>query len=139
MGRPGRHGGTGQHPLPGFEEKGDGSDDEGDSGAVSILSTGVDLPKREATAEEKVLTALRREADPLHLDYLNGADDIDPTDFDIAYMERPALLAATGLSESTFANALTKLETAGKIHRLKEGKLVRVGLGRQVDGNDAAA
>lgn len=126
-------------PLPGFEEKGDGSDDEGDSGAVSILSTGVDLPKREATAEEKVLTALRSEADPLHLDYLNGADDIDPDDFEIAYMERPALLAATGLNESTFANALSKLVAGGRIHRVKEGKLVRIGLGRAAEGDDAAA
>ncbi|MER6092435.1 type IV secretory system conjugative DNA transfer family protein [Streptomyces bluensis] len=125
-------------PLSGFEEKGDG-DDEGDGGASSILAAGVDLPKKELTAEEKILTVLRDDADPLHLDYLDGADDIDPEDFEVAYMERPALLAATGLKESTFANALSKLEGASKIHRAKEGKTVRVGLGRPVEDDAAAA
>ncbi|MBP5918767.1 hypothetical protein F3K34_44080 [Streptomyces sp. LBUM 1486] len=126
-------------PLPGFEQDDEDTDGNAGSGALSILATGGDLPKKEATAEEKVLSVLRADADPLHLDYLNGADDIDPGDFDIAYMERPALLAATGLNESTFANALSKLEAAGKIHRVKSGKTVRVGLGRPVEDTDAAA
>lgn len=125
-------------PLPGFEEKGDGDDEDG-SGPV--MAAGITFQKKDPTAEEKILTALRADADPLHLDYLNGADDIDPADFDVEYMERPALLAATGLKESTFANALSKLETAGKIHRIAEGKSVRVGLGRPLatqEDEDAA-
>ncbi|MFF7527352.1 type IV secretory system conjugative DNA transfer family protein [Streptomyces pseudovenezuelae] len=118
-------------PLPGFEEKGDGSDDE--DGGTSVIAAGIDFQKKEPTAEEKILTALRADADPLHLDYLRGADDIDPDDFDVEYMDRPALLAATGLKEGTFANALGKLESAGQIHRITEGKSVRVALGRPLD------
>lgn len=114
-------------PLPGFEEKGDGSGDEDYDGPV--IAAGIDFQKKEPTAEEKILTALRDEADPIHLDYLSGAADIEPDDFDVIYMDRSGLLAATGLKEGTFANALGKLETAGKIHRIAEGKSVRVGLG----------
>lgn len=73
--------------------------------------------KRRPTAEETILTALR--ADP-----------------DTKYTDRAALLAATGLKEGTFANALGKLESTGKIHRLTEGKTVRVALGRPL--NEAA-
>ncbi|MEU5322992.1 type IV secretory system conjugative DNA transfer family protein [Streptomyces sp. NPDC021056] len=129
-------------PLPGFEEK--GSDDDydyegGGSSASAILATGVDLPKKEATAEEKILTALRDEADPIHLDYLAGADDIDPDDFDITYTDRPALLAATGLKDKTFANALSQLERTGKIHRIAEGKNVRVALGRPITSQEDTA
>ena len=118
-------------PLTGFEEKGDGSDDE--DGTGSVIAAGIDFQKKEPTAEEKILTVLRADADPLHLDYLRGADDIDPDDFDVDYMDRPALLAATGLKESTFANALSKLESAGQIHRISEGKTVRVALGPPLD------
>ena len=120
-------------PLPGFEDKTDSDDEDGGTGATSILATGIDFQKKEPTAEEKILTALRDQADPIHLDYLNGADDIDPGDFDIEYTDRTALLTATGLKEGTFANALGKLETAGKIHRITEGKTVRVALGRPLD------
>lgn len=113
-------------PLPGFEEKVDGGDEDGDR---LVIAAGIAFSKKEATAEEKILAALRDEADPLQLDYLGGASDIDPGDFDIAYMDRTALLAATSLKDGTFANALGKLETSGKIHRIAEGKNVRVGLG----------
>jgi hypothetical protein len=113
-------------PIPGFEESGSGDED----GGRPVIAPGVDLPvRKEPTAEEKVLAALRADADPLHLDYLDGADDIDPDDFEINYMERPALHATTGLVDSTFANTLKKLEAARKIHRITEGKNVRVGLG----------
>jgi hypothetical protein len=118
-------------PLPGFEDKGDGSDDEDDTNAV--IAAGINFQKKEPTAEEKILTALRADADPLHLDYLRGADDIDPDDFDVEYMDRAALQAATGLKDGTFANALRSLENAGKIHRIAEGKSVRVALGRPLD------
>jgi hypothetical protein len=129
-------------PLPGFEQDDEtNSDEEGHAGtgALSILATGADLPKKDATAEEKVLAVLHADADPLHLEYLQGADDIHPGDFDITYTDRPELLATTGLNESTFANALSKLEATGKIHRIKEGKTVRVGLGRPPQDNNAAA
>ncbi|MFG2540662.1 type IV secretory system conjugative DNA transfer family protein [Streptomyces sp. NPDC048511] len=120
-------------PLPGFEEKGDGGDGEDEDSGGSVIAAGFNFQKKEPTAEEKVLAALRDEADPLHLDYLGGADDIDPDEFEISYTDRGALLAATSLKEGTFANALRKLETAGKIHRITEGKNVRVGLGRSAD------
>lgn len=120
-------------PIAGFEKSGS-SDADDDSGPV--IASGIDLPaRRELTAEDKVLDALRGDADPLHLEYLDGSDDIQPGDFDILYVERPELLAATGLKESTFANTLKKLEAAGKIHRVTEGKNVRVGLGRVPDDN----
>ncbi|MGW2739109.1 type IV secretory system conjugative DNA transfer family protein [Streptomyces sp. NPDC001288] len=113
-------------PLPGFQEKGDiGEDDD-----RAVIAPGVDLPsQKDLTAEEKVLTALRDEADPLHLEYLDGTAGVDEDDFEITYMDRPALHAATGLVDSTFANTLKKLEAACKIHRVTEGKNVRVALG----------
>ncbi|MFG2276684.1 type IV secretory system conjugative DNA transfer family protein [Streptomyces chartreusis] len=115
-------------PIPGFEEDGSGDEDQD----RPVIAPGVDLPARkEQTAEEKVLAALRDDADPLHLDYLAGNADVDEGDFEINYMDRPALHAATGLVDSTFANTLKKLEAAGKLHRITEGKTVRVGLGRQ--------
>jgi hypothetical protein len=123
-------------PLPGFEEKGDGGDDE--DGDRPVMAAGMNFQKKELTAEEKILAVLRDEADPIHLDYLGGADDIDPGDFDVTYTDRLTLLTTTGLKDGTFANALGKLETAGKIHRIAEGKSVRVGLGRPVDGDAAA-
>lgn len=114
-------------PLPGFEKDSTSGDEDG-SGPV--IAPGIDLPKKDPTAEEKILAVLRNEADPLHLEYLNGAADIEPGDFEISYTDRPALLKATGIKESTFANALNKLDAAGKIHRITEGRTVRVGLGR---------
>lgn len=114
-------------PIPGFEEDGSGDEDSG----RPVIAAGIDFQKKDPTAEEKILNALRDEADPIHLDYLAGADDIGPDDFDITYLDRPALLTATSLKESTFANALSKLESAGKIHRITEGKTVRVALGPQ--------
>jgi hypothetical protein len=114
-------------PLPGFEEKDSGGDEDYDR---PVIAPGADLPARkELTAEEKILSVLRDEADPLHLEYLDGTDGIDEDDFEIAYTDRTALLTTTGLKEGTFANALRKLETAGKIHRIAEGRTVRVGLG----------
>lgn len=64
---------------------------------------------RKPIAEEVILSALRA----------SGA----------TYTDRTELLAATGLKEGTFANALGKLETAGKLHRITEGRTVRVALG----------
>ncbi|MFF7476663.1 hypothetical protein [Streptomyces sp. NPDC008092] len=114
-------------PLPGFEEKTDGDDYDDDR---PVIAPGINLPApKELTAEEKVLTALRDAADPLHLEYLSGSSHVEEDDFEISYMDRPALHAATGLVDSTFANTLKKLEATGKIHRVTEGKTVRVALG----------
>uniref|UniRef100_UPI000B03A5C0 GIY-YIG nuclease family protein n=1 Tax=Streptomyces sp. Wb2n-11 TaxID=1030533 RepID=UPI000B03A5C0 len=72
---------------------------------------------RNPTACETILSVLNKYADPAGID--------------IVYIDRPALLTATSLNESTFANALSKLAGASKIHRIAEGKSVRVGLGHQ--------
>jgi hypothetical protein len=85
--------------------------------AASTETMHVTIPQpRTPTAEERILNMLT---------------SLRPTidDGDTTYMDRSALLTATGLKEGTFANALGKLETAGKIHRIAEGRSVRVGLG----------
>ncbi|GAA1923980.1 hypothetical protein [Streptantibioticus ferralitis] len=113
-----------QTPIPGFEEK----DDEGGTGEAGTSYAGVDLPKaKELTSEGKVLAALRDESDPMYVDMVDEGDEIDPDDID--YVERGQLQAACGVAESTFANVLNKLEKAGKIHRIKEGKTSKVALG----------
>lgn len=125
-------------PLPGFEEKGDTTDEDGDR---PVIAAGINFQKKEPTAEEKIITALRDDADPLHLAYLDGEPDINPGDFDITYTDRTELLTATGLKEGTFANALGKLETAGKLHRITEGRTVRVAPGPAIEAaedDDAA-
>jgi|SRR5690348_3964258 len=116
-------------PLPGFDDKDAGTDDDTSSTTSGFITAGIDLQKKEPTAEEKILDRLRDEADPIHLAYLDGDTDVEPGDYEIVYVDRPALRAATGLNESTFANTLKKLEAAGKIHRTSEGKAVRVALG----------
>lgn len=118
-------------PLPGFEDKDDTASEDGDR---PVIATGISFQKKEATAEEKILTALRDDADPLHLAYLDGEPDTGPGDFDLTYTDRTELLAATGLKEGTFANALGKLETVGKLHRITEGRTVRVALGPAPQG-----
>ncbi|MFB7592362.1 hypothetical protein [Streptomyces sp. NPDC056169] len=121
-------------PIPGFEEK----DGEGATGEAGTMFAGVDLPKaKELTSEEKVLAALRDESDPMYVDMVDEGDDIDPSDID--YVERGQLQAACGVAESTFANVLNKLEKAGKIHRIKEGKASKVALGSRPEASDEAA
>ncbi|MER7316516.1 hypothetical protein [Streptomyces halstedii] len=123
-----------QTPIPGFEEDGEGGTDE-----AGVSFPGVDLPKpRELTSEEKVLAALRDESDPMYVGMLAEGDDIGPDDVD--YVERGQLLAACGVPESTFANVLNKLEKAGRIHRVKEGKVSKVALGPRPEktGDEAA-
>ncbi|MFJ1838999.1 hypothetical protein ACIOJ9_34685 [Streptomyces sp. NPDC088175] len=67
------------------------------------------------------------------MDMVDQGDDID-------YVERGQLQAACGVAESTFANTLNKLEKAGKIHRIKEGKASKVALGvRPEETSDEAA
>ncbi|MBB1252559.1 hypothetical protein H3146_04105 [Streptomyces sp. OF3] len=121
-------------PIPGFEEK----DGEGGTGEAGMSFAGVDLPKpKELTSEEKVLAALRDESDPMYVDMLDQGDDIDPDDID--YVERGQLQAACGVAESTFANVLNKLEKAGKIHRIKEGKTSKVALGPRPEATSEEA
>ncbi|MER6917094.1 hypothetical protein ABT354_36100 [Streptomyces sp. NPDC000594] len=121
-------------PIPGFEE----TDGEGATGEAGTSFPGVHLPKpKELTSEEKVLAALRDESDPMYVDMLDEGDDIDPDDID--YVERGQLQAACGVAESTFANVLNKLEKAGKIHRIKEGKTSKVALGPRPQATDEAA
>ncbi|MFI6055725.1 hypothetical protein ACIBCO_37285 [Streptomyces violascens] len=122
-------------PIPGFEEK----DGEGATGEAGTSFPGVDLPKaRELTSEEKVLAALRDESDPMYVDMVDEGDEIGPDDVD--YVERGRLQAACQVAESTFANVLNKLEKAGKIHRVKEGKASKVALGARPEetGEEAA-
>ncbi|MEU9321461.1 hypothetical protein [Streptomyces sp. NPDC048295] len=122
-------------PIPGFEEK----DGEGGTGEAGTVFAGVNLPKvaKELTSEEKVLAALRDESDPMYVDMVDEGDEIDPDDID--YVERGQLQAACGVTESTFANVLNKLEKAGKIHRIKDGKASKVALGGRPQTSDEAA
>ncbi|WP_044377414.1 hypothetical protein [Streptomyces noursei] len=125
-----------QTPIPGFEEK----DGEGGTDEAGTSFAGVDLPKvkKEQTAEEKVLAALRDESDPMYVDMVDEGDEIDPDDID--YVERGQLLAACEVPESTFANVLNKLEKKGQIHRIKDGKGSKVALGdRPGETDDEAA
>jgi hypothetical protein len=85
------------------------------TGQTEMMHVTIPQP-RTPTAEERILKMLT-----------SSRPDID--DGDITYIDRSHLLATTGLKEGTFANALGKLETAGKIHRIAEGRSVRVGLG----------
>ena len=111
-------------PIPGFEESGD----EGATDEAGITLAGIDLPKpKELTSEEKVLAALRDQSDPMYVQMIDEGDGIDPDDID--YIDRSDLLAACGVTESTFANVLNKLEKKGQIHRIKEGKASKVALG----------
>ncbi|MGW4758482.1 hypothetical protein [Streptomyces chartreusis] len=123
-------------PIPGFEEK----DGEGGTGEAGTVFAGVNLPKvsnKELTSEEKVLAALRDESDPMYVDMVDEGDEIDPDDVD--YVERAKLQTACGVAESTFANVLNKLEKAGKIHRIKDGKSSKVALGSRPEATDEAA
>lgn len=108
-------------PLPGFEEDGNGPDEDGGPRYTS----GVDLPKKELSADEKIVRALRENADPLHVEALNGGD-LAPDSYEITYLDKAALTADTGLAGSTLDNALTRLTKTAKIHRqIKDGTVVR--------------
>lgn len=121
-------------PVPGFEED-DDSGAYGGGGPVRV--SGVDLPRKEPSAEDQILQVLRDEADPLHLAYLDGAGDVDPEDFAIAYMDKATLLAGTGLKETTLANTLSRLTKENKIHR-QDGARGLYGLGPAPQPDDTA-
>jgi len=100
-----------QSVLPGNDKGGEDWD-----GGSSTLFAPVNVTKKEPNAEDKVLQTLRENADPMHLDALNGAD-LEPGDYEIQYMDKTALLQQTGLKETTLSNTLTRLVKDAKIHR----------------------
>ncbi|MEU1078160.1 MULTISPECIES: hypothetical protein [unclassified Streptomyces] len=107
-------------PIPGFETKSDSTEGDGDSNGPRYTS-GVDLPKKEPSADESVIKVLTEHADPLHLDALNGAD-LDPDEYEVQYVSKAALLNLTGLNENTLTNTLGRLVRAKKIHRKGKGE-----------------
>lgn len=104
-------------PLPGFEKDGSGPS-EGDG---SKYTAGVDLPnpKKEPSADKKIVRALRDHADPLHVEAVDGGD-LKPDEYEITYLDRDALSRETGLTGSTLDNAFTRLTKSGEIHRQKK-------------------
>lgn len=131
-------------PIPGFEEdgSGDGSDD---NPSARQYTPGVDLPKKEPSAKDKVLQVLQEHADPMHLEALNGAD-LEPDDYEIQYVDKTTLLQQTGIKDTTLTNTLNRLVKEKEIHRQAKddnGKDVRgmYGLGPDPDAasDDLAA
>jgi hypothetical protein len=105
-------------PIPGFEDNADGDGEE----TGSRYTPGVDLPKKEPSAEDKVVQVLRDNADPLHLEALAGDEDLEPGDYEIQYLDKPTLLQQTGLNENTLTNTLGRLVRANRIHRKGKGE-----------------
>lgn len=111
-------------PVAGFDENGNG---DGDEPSGPKYTPGVDLPRRELSADDKILQALRDSADPLHLEALAG-EDIDPDEYEITYLDKAALIAQTGLKETTLSNALSRLAKTDKMHR-QDGTRGMYGIG----------
>ncbi|MFF2411874.1 hypothetical protein [Streptomyces sp. NPDC058092] len=89
-----------------------GDDEGGSSGSATALFTDIAAPKKPASTDEKVLRAFEESADPI------GEE--------ILYVHKDQIAAATGTSDGTLSNALTRLCKAGKVHRqMVEGKEVR--------------
>lgn len=102
-------------PIRGFEDPNSSGDDV--DSAAPKYTPGVDLPKREPKAEEKILQVLKDNSDPMHLDALDGAD-LDPSDYEIQYVAKATVMQQTGMkSENTLTNTLGRLVRAGRIHR----------------------
>ncbi|MER6249364.1 hypothetical protein [Streptomyces griseorubiginosus] len=96
-------------------EGSDGEDDYDDfsgSQQTSILA-GIDLgPKKPASADDKILTAL--------------GDLADPAGIDINYVHKDTISRLAGVEGSTLDNTLSRLTKQRKIHRQREnGKEVR--------------
>jgi hypothetical protein len=104
---------------------GEGDEDSDDGSGLSTLFSAIDLPKKPATASEKILNVL--------------AELADPAGIDVNYIHRDQISALTRLEESTLNNTLTRLIKAEKIHRQEQdGKVVPgyYGLGMAPDGRD---
>jgi len=101
-----------RHELAATSVLGDDEDDGVDSDSGGGLFTMPVVPKKTASADDKILAALREAADPL---------GIDPN-----YLHKDQIGAITRLEPSTLDNTLSKLVKAGTIHRqTKDGKVVR--------------
>ena len=88
-----------------------GEDDE-DGGSSSTLFGPVDMSKKPASADEKILKVLNDFSDPISLE--------------TNYTHKDQIAKLAGLEGSTLDNALTRLAKAGKIHRqVQDGKEVR--------------
>lgn len=102
-------------------------DDVGDCYSPTLFG-GADLVKKPASADDKILRALE--------------DATDPLGIEVMYLHKDQIARLAKLEGSTYANALTKLCKAEKIHRqMKSGTEVRgmYGLGPAPEGDDQAA
>jgi hypothetical protein len=88
-------------------------DDDYEGGSAGTFLTGLDIgPKKPASADDKILTALKDVADPMGLESI--------------YLDKPTITRITSVEGSTLDNALSRLATNGKIHRqIKDGKEIR--------------
>ncbi|MEU7435633.1 DNA translocase FtsK [Streptomyces sioyaensis] len=99
----------------------DGTD--GDfSDSPSPFFGGFEAPKKPASADDKILCALKETADPLGIE--------------INYVHKDKIAKLADVKESTLNDALTRLTKAGKIHR-QEGVRGTYGLGAAPQTNDA--
>ncbi|MEU9014261.1 DNA translocase FtsK [Streptomyces sp. NPDC048479] len=90
----------------------DQDDEDGADGGPTVFFASVDVPKKPASADEKILAALEDVADPLGLE--------------VIYQNKDQIGRLAGLEGSTLDNALSKLAKAERIHRqTKDGKEVR--------------
>lgn len=93
------------------DQKGD--DEDGEYGG-SMLFSGIDLgPKKLASADDKILSALKDAADPLGIE--------------TNYLHKDQIGALAKLEGSTLDNALSRLTKTGRIHRQtgENGKEIR--------------
>ena len=88
-------------------------DDDEDNDGTTLFPVTLDLGKKKPTsADDKILKALQDVSDPL------GEE--------VIYKHKTEIAALVGVAGSTFDNALSRLATAGKIHRqIEDGKEVR--------------
>jgi hypothetical protein len=90
----------------------DAQADADDDFASGMLFGAVNVPKKGPSADDKILRALEEVADPLG--------------FEVIYKHKNEIATLSGVTGSTFDNALSRLANAGKIHRqMKDGKEVR--------------
>lgn len=89
-----------------------GTDEDDLDGDGTLFSFTSPAPKKPASADDKILKVLEEVADPLGLEVL--------------YRDKNDIARIAGLEGSTFANALSRLVKADKIHRqMENGKEVR--------------
>lgn len=121
-------------PIEGFEETGSDGDTEETGRSGPKYAAGFSIPKKELSADDKILRAVTELADPLHIEALEDGG-IEPDEYEIQYLDKATLMQETGLKGSTFDNALTRLTKARKIHRAKDARGV-YGLGPDPHADD---